>query len=189
MTGLKEQYNKKAVPAMKEKFGLKNVMALPKIEKIVVSTGFGKIITPKTSDEQKKTVVSISEGLAMITGQKPVITKAKKSISTFKLREGMPIGAKVVLRGKKMYDFLERVLAIAIPRVRDFRGLDPKGFDKAGNFTMGFKEHTIFPEISPEKTKIVFGFEVTIVTKAGNKEKGMELLKLLGFPFKKEQQK
>jgi len=187
METLQEKYIKKAVPAMQEKFGLKNVMAVPKIQKVVINTSFGKIITPKTSDEQKKTTASVQEGIALISGQKPVITTAKKSISTFKLRQGMPIGAKVVLRGKRMYDFLERMIAIAIPRVRDFRGISLKGFDKNGNLTLGFREHTVFPEISPEKAKIIFGFEVTVATSARNREKGIELLRAMDFPLKKEE--
>lgn len=186
MQSLKEKYYKETAPAMQDKFGFKSVMAVPKIEKVIVSSGFGKLIASKTNDEQKKTVVSVCEGLAIITGQKPLVTRAKKSISTFKLREGMPVGAKVVLRSARMYDFLERMMTIAIPRVRDFRGIDLDNFDKNGNLNIGFKEHAVFPEISPEKTKISFGFEVTIVTNAGSKDKGIALLRLMGFPLKKE---
>lgn len=185
MLSLKEKYNKEAVLKMKEKFGYKNVMAVPKIEKIVLNTGFGKLVSGKTSDEQKKIYESISGDLGLITGQKPMITKAKRSIAGFKIREGMPLGAAVTLRGKKMYDFIERLVNISLPRSRDFKGLDEKSFDKKGNYTFAVKEDIIFPEILPEKAKIIFGFEITIRMTAKTKEEGLELLKLMGFPFKK----
>ncbi|OGZ26706.1 MAG: 50S ribosomal protein L5 [Candidatus Nealsonbacteria bacterium RIFOXYB1_FULL_40_15] len=186
MKPAQEQYIKIALPSLKEKFGYKSVIAAPRISKITVSSGAGKLVAQKTSDEQKKTIQQISENIAQITGQKPIVTKAKKSISAFKLRQGMPIGVKVVLRGKKMYDFFYRLVNIAIPRLRDFRGIDKKCFDNQGNLTIGFKEQTIFPEISPEEARILFGFEVTIATTAKKKEEGVELMKLLGFPLKKE---
>lgn len=184
MLTLKEKYTKEVIPAMMKKFGYKNVMVVPKIEKVVVNTGFGKMIINKTSDEQKKTYKLIFDDLASICAQKPILTKAKKSISGFKLREGMSIGAKVTLRGRKMNDFLERVIHIALPRFRDFRGIDLKSFDKEGNLTIAIKEHIVFPEVSSEKAKNIFGFEITVVTTAKNREESIELLRLLGFPIK-----
>ncbi len=184
ITRLKEKYTKEVIPAMMKKFGYKNVMAVPKVEKVIVNTGFGKMIVNKTSDEQKKTYKLIFDDLSSICAQKPILTKAKKSISGFKIREGMSIGAKVTLRGRKMYDFLERVIYIALPRFRDFRGIDLKSFDKEGNLTIAIKEHIVFPEVSPEKAKTIFGFEITVVTTAKNKEEGVEFLRLLGFPIK-----
>jgi len=182
---LKEKYQKEVIPAMMERFGYKNKMAVPKIEKVVINTGFGRLISDKTSEEKKKIYDSILGDLALISGQQPVLAKAKKSISGFKIREGMSVGAMSTLRGKKMYDFLERVIHIALPRSRDFRGIDLKSFDKEGNFTLAIKEHIIFPEILPEKAKIIFGFEITVVTTTKSKEKGIELLRLMGFPIKK----
>jgi large subunit ribosomal protein L5 len=184
MTGLKEKYKKEVAPAMVKKFSYKSVMAVPKIEKIVVNAGFGKIITPKTSAEQERTCNSIIGDLALICGQKPVLRKAKKSISTFKLRQGMPIGAVVTLRKTKMYDFMGKIINLVLPRSRDFRGIEEKSFDKEGNLTIAFKEHTVFPEISPEKSKVEFGMEITFATTAKSNKEGVELLKLMGFPIK-----
>ncbi len=184
ITKLKEKYRKEVIPAMMKKFGYKNVMVVPKIEKVVVNTGFGRMIINKTSDEQKKAYQLIFDDLALICAQRPILTKAKKSISGFKLREGMSIGAKVTLRGRKMNDFLERVIHIALPRFRDFRGIDLKSFDKKGNLTIAIKEHIVFPEVSSEKAKNIFGFEITVVTTAKNKEESIELLRLFGFPIK-----
>jgi large subunit ribosomal protein L5 len=186
MERLKEKYQKEVVPAMAKEDNLKSPMAVPAIEKVVVSTGFGKMIASLGSDEQKKTVNAISRDLSLITGQYPVVNKAKKAISSFKLRKGMPAGASVVLRGEKMYDFLERVINIALPRSRDFSGIPLKSFDKEGNLTIPVKEQNIFPEISPEDSKINFGLEITVVTTAKTKEEGVRLLRLLGFPLKKE---
>ena len=184
MTRLKDKYNKEVVPKMMEKFGYKNKMAVLKLAKVAVNTGIGRLIVGKTSEEQKRTYQSILDDLALICGQRPVLTKSRKSISGFKTREGMSIGAKVTLRGKKMYDFLERVIHIALPRIRDFRGIDLKCFDKNGNLTIPIKEHLVFPEVSPEKAKTIFGFEITIVTTTKNREESIELLRLLGFPIK-----
>ena len=184
-TSLKEKYKKQAVPAMKEKFGYKNIMAIPNIKKIVINTGFGRIIAPKTKDEQRKFEEYIIQNISQVCGQRPVLTVARKSISSFKLREGTIIGAKVTLRGKKMYDFLEKLVNITLPRSRDFLGLSPKAMDKNGNLNIGIKEHIAFPEVSPEKSPIIIGMEITIVTNAKNKDKGLELFKLLDFPFKK----
>jgi len=159
-------------------------MAVPRIEKVIVNTSFGKLIVGKTSDEQKKFLDSILEDLSLICGQKPILKGAKKSISTFKLRKGSPVGAKITLRKKRMYDFLERLIHIVLPRSRDFRGIDPTSFDKKGNLTVGIREHITFPEVSPEKTKTIFGLEITIVTDAKKREEGIELLRLMGFPIK-----
>jgi len=181
---MEEKYKKQAIPKMIEKFGYKNKMSVPKITKVVVNTGFGKLIGGKGNDEQKNIYEAILEDLAVIVGQKPVLRKATKSIAGFKTREGMFLGAAVVLRRKRMYDFLGRLVYIALPRTRDFRGIDQKSFDKKGNLTYGIKEHIIFPEIFPEKVRNIFGLEVTVVMNAKTKEEGMELLKLLGFPIK-----
>ena len=181
---LKEKYQKEILPEMVKKYGYKNVMAVPRIKKVVVNTGFGRLVVGKTGDEQKKLYEAILEDLAIITGQKPVLTKSKKSIAAFKTRQGMPIGAAVTLRGKKMYNFVERVIDIALPRSRDFRGLDDKAFDKKGNLTIGIKEHIIFPEISQEKVKNIFGFQIIINVSSKNKEEGKNLLKAMGFPIK-----
>jgi len=184
MLRLKEKYNKEVVSAIQEKFGYKNIMAVPKIEKVVVNVGFGKLCSGKTSNERREIQKAISSDLALITGQQPYLTKAKKSISSFKLRQGDFIGAMVTLRGQRMYDFLERLIHVGLPRSQDFRGISSRSIDQKGNLTIGIKEHIIFPEILPEKARIIFGFEVTVVTKAKTKEEGLELLKLLGFPIK-----
>jgi len=184
MLRLKEKYKKEVIPQMMEKFGYKNPMAVPKIEKVVLNTSFGRLISGKTPEEQKKIYQPILEDLALICGQKPILKGAKKSISTFKIREGLPIGATVTLRRKRSADFLERLIHIALPRSRDFRGIDPKSIDKKGNLTIGIKEHITFPEILPERAKTIFGLEVTVVTNAKSREEGIELLRLLGFPIK-----
>jgi len=184
MTRLQEKYMKEVIPLMMGKFGYKNPMAVPRIEKVVVNTGFGRLVSGKTSEEQKKISESILADLSLICGQRPVLTFAKKSISGFKIRKGMPIGACVTLRGQRMYDFLERLIHIGLPRSRDFRGIEQGSFDKKGNLTSAVKEQITFPEILPEKTKINFGFEITMVTKAKKREEGIELFKLLGFPIK-----
>jgi len=169
---------------MMEKFGYKNVMAVPKIEKVVINTGIGRVITQKTSQEQKDAIERFSHDIALIAGQKPVVSRAKKSISAFKVREGMPLGLKVVLRGKKMYDFLTRLISLALPRSRDFRGIEQKSVDPEGNLTIGIREHMVFPEISAEDMRQIFGLEITIVTTAKTGEEGIEFLKLMGFPIK-----
>jgi len=184
MLRLQEKYQKEVIPAMMEKFGYRNKMAVPKIEKVVINTGFGRLVSGKTSEEQKKIQDSVLQNLSLISGQRPVLTRAKKSISGFKTREGQVIGAAVTLRGKKMSDFLERLIHIAFPRLRDFRGIEINSFDKKGNLTIGLREHIAFPEILPEKAKNIFGLEITIVTTAKSREEGIELLKLLGFPIK-----
>jgi large subunit ribosomal protein L5 len=184
MLRLAEKYKNEVIPAMKEKFGYQNDMAVPRIEKVAVNTGFGRLVSGKTPEEQKKITGSILEDLATICGQYPELTRAKKSISGFKTRQGMPVGARVSLRRRMMYDFLERLIHIALPRSRDFRGIDPKSLDKKGNLTVAIKEHIAFPEILPERVKTIFGIELTVVTTAKTREESLELLKLLGFPIK-----
>lgn len=173
-----EKYVTEILPKLTKKYG--NVNAVPKLEKIVVNTRLGDV-----KDNSKSVTTAVDE-LAMITGQKPVITLAKKSISNFKVREGQKIGAKVTLRSKIMYEFFDKIMSIALPRVRDFSGLSRKSFDQFGNYTFGFKEQLVFPEISYEKIEKVRGMDVTIVTTAKNKEDSLELLDELGLPFKKE---
>lgn len=185
MSEIKEKYEKKVVAAMQEKFGYKNKLSVPKIEKVVVNTGFGKLITNKTKDEQRKFSEYVLSNFSQITGQKPVLTVARTSISSFKLREGSVIGTKVTLRGKKMYNFLEKVLNVVLPRSRDFRGISLTTIDKSGNLNLGIKEHIIFPEISPEKSPIILGLQVIITTTAKTREEGLELFRLLDFPLKK----
>jgi large subunit ribosomal protein L5 len=184
MSYLSEKYKKEVIPAMMEKFGYKSPMAVPKIKKVVVNTGFGRTVSGKTSDEQKKIQSAVLEDLGLICGQKATLRLAKKSISSFKIREGQPVGASVTLRRRMMYDFLERLIQITLPRSRDFQGIDRKSFDKTGNLAMGIKEHIIFSEVSPEKAKNIFGLEIVVATSANKKEEGIELLKLMGFPIK-----
>lgn len=182
---LKEKYKKEIVPAMMEKFGYKNIMEVPRFEKVVVNTSFGKMISGKSREEQKKIKDAIVNTLALICGQKPVLTKARKSISSFKIRKGMEIGAMVTLRGDRMYDFLDRVINIALPRSRDFRGVEERSFDEKGNLTIPVKEHIIFPEVSAEKERTIFGFEITVVMSTKKREEGIELMRLAGLPIKK----
>ena len=185
MINFKKKYIEKVIPEMMKKFGYKNIMAVPKIEKVIINTGFGRRVSGKTSDEQKKIQESIMNDLSLITGQSCVFTKAKKSISGFKLRQGMAVGAKVTLRGKRMHDFLDRVIHVVIPRGREFQGISIKSIDGSGNLTFAIREHIVFPEIEPEKARNIFGLEVSVVTTAKNKEQGLELLRLLGFPIRK----
>ncbi|MBF8964761.1 50S ribosomal protein L5 [Pontibacter sp. FD36] len=173
----KEKYQKEVIPALKEKFQYKNVMQVPKITKISINKGIGAAVA------DKKLVDIGVEELTTITGQKAVATIAKKSVSNFKLREGMPIGARVTLRGERMYEFMDRLLTIALPRVRDFRGVSDKGFDGRGNYTLGVKEQIIFPEISIDKIKAISGMDITFVTTAQTDEESYELLKAFGMPF------
>ncbi len=175
---LKKQYNEEIAPALVEKFGFKSSMQVPKLLKININRGIGDAVA------DKKLVDTGVEELTMISGQKAVATIAKKSVSNFKLREGMPIGAKVTLRGEKMYEFLDRFIAISLPRVRDFKGVSEKSFDGRGNYTLGVKEQIIFPEISIDKVKRMSGMDVTFVTSTDNDEEAYELLKAFGMPFK-----
>ena len=167
------------IPALQKEFGIKNVMAAPKIEKVVINVGIGKIA------KDEKAVEKIAQDLAKLTGQKPVFRKSKKSIASFKVRQGMNIGLMTTLRGKRMYDFIDRLISVALPRSKDFRGIDTKNFDKNGNLNLGVKESSIFPEATYETLKDIFSLEVTVVTTAKNKERGMALLRHLGFPIKK----
>ncbi len=182
---LKEKYKKEVIPQMMKKFGYKNAMAVSKVERVIINTGFGRLVSDKSSQEKKKIIDSILNDLSLICGQCPVKTRAKKSIASFSVREGAPVGARVTLRGKKMYDFLERLIHITLPRSRDFRGIDSRSVDEGGNLTIGVKEHICFPEVSPEKLKSIFGLEITVVTTARNREEGLELLRLMGFPIKR----
>lgn len=177
---LKDIYEKDVVPALKEKFQYKSVMMVPRLEKISVNKGIGAAVS------DKKLVDAGVEELTQITGQKAVPTLAKTSISNFKLREGMPIGARVTLRGEKMYEFLDRLMTVALPRVRDFRGIKDKGFDGRGNYTLGVKEQIIFPEISIDKVNKISGMDITFVTSARTDEESYELLKAFGMPFVKK---
>lgn len=174
---LKDKYNKDIAPALMEKFEYSSIMQVPKVTKIVVNKGIGAAVA------DKKLVDLGVEELTTITGQRAVATKAKNSISNFKLREGMPIGARVTLRGDKMFEFLDRLLNIALPRVRDFRGVKDKGFDGRGNYTLGIKEQIIFPEISIDKVNKITGMDITFVTSANSDEEAFELLKAFGMPF------
>jgi large subunit ribosomal protein L5 len=178
MARLKELYNKEILPQLMKDLGLKNVMEAPKLEKIVINMGLGEAI------QNIKILDSAVEEMATIAGQKPVITKAKKSIASFKLRQGMPIGCMVTLRREKMYEFLDRLVNVSLPRVRDFKGVSGKGFDGKGNYSVGVKEQLIFPEINYDKVDKVKGMTITIVTSARNDEEGKALLKLMGMPFR-----
>lgn len=180
MNPLKEKYIKEVIPEMKKRFGYRSSMAVPRIEKVVVNVGIGSIVASKDEKIQE----SVTRDITSITGQKPLVTLAKKAISAFKVREGMPVGLKVTLRGNRMYDFISRLVNIVLPRTRDFRGLNIKSIDEDGNLTIGIKEHIIFPEISQEDIRRIFGLEITIVTHAKNKERALEFYKLMGFPIK-----
>ena len=185
MMRLKEKYIKEVIPALQKKFGYKTVMAVPRIEKVVVNTGFGRLAGTRAGDELRKTLEAIRSDLSILAGQRAILTKAKHSIAGFKLRQGSPVGAKVTLRGVRMYDFLDRLIHVMFPRSRDFRGLESSVCDGAGNLGIGIKEHIFFPEISPEKVKDIFGLQVTVTTTAKSNKEGLELFSLLGFPFKK----
>jgi large subunit ribosomal protein L5 len=174
---LKEKYLSEVAPAMMEKFGYKNIMEIPKIEKVVLNMGVGEAVgNPKVLD-------AAVNDMTQIAGQKPVVTRAKKSLAAFKIRAGMPIGAKVTLRGPRMFQFLDKLFNVALPRVRDFRGVSPKSFDGRGNYTMGVKEQLIFPEIEYDKVDKIRGMDIIIVTTAKSDEEARELLKLMGMPF------
>jgi large subunit ribosomal protein L5 len=178
MPRLNDIYKAEVVPRLKEKFRYRNTMEVPKLSKVIVNMGLGEAI------ENIKILDSAAEEIGVITGQKPVVTKARKSISNFKLRAGVPIGIKVTLRRDRMYHFLDKLMAVALPRVRDFKGVSPKGFDGRGNYTLGIKEQIIFPEVNYDKIDKIKGMNITIVTTARTDEEGMELLKLLGMPFR-----
>lgn len=175
---LKERFKKEMIPVIQERLGLTNVNAVPKVTKVVINMGVGEAVNDKEHLE------SAVNDLTAITGQKPVVTKARKSVASFKIRDGWPLGCKVTLRGDRMYDFIERLVNIAIPRERDFRGLNPKSFDEQGNYSMGIKEQIIFPEINYDNIDKIRGMDVCINTSANNKEDAKVLLEVLEFPFK-----
>ena len=178
MSRLRERYEKEVIPALKKEFGYGNVMAIPRIQKIVVNMGLGE------ATQNAKIVDTGVDELGKVTGQKPVVTRAKKSIAQFKVRKGMPIGTMVTLRGERMWEFLDRLCNIALPRVRDFRGVSSRGFDGRGNYTLGIREQIIFPEIEYDNLDAVKGLNVTIVTTARSDSEGRALLRLLGMPFR-----
>lgn len=175
--GLRRRYHDEVIPALKREFGYANGMQIPRVEKVVVNIGLGEAI------QNAKAVDAAVGDLAMITGQKPIVTRAKRSIAQFRLRTGMPIGAKVTLRGQRMYDFLERTLVLALPRIRDFRGIPTRSFDGRGNFSLGLREQLVYPEIDYDRIDRLRGLEVSIVTTAKTDEEGRKLLQLLGMPF------
>lgn len=178
---LQERYKKEILPELKKKLEKENDREVPGMEKVVLNVGFGK------HSKDNEYIKNLEASLSKITGQKPVFTKAKKSVASFKIREGMVIGAKVTLRGKRMYDFMEKLLNVTLPRVRDFRGVSEKSVDRQGNFTFGFRDNLAFPEIEAQDIETAHGVEVVVTTTAENKEEGLELFRLLGFPFKEEE--
>lgn len=178
MPRLQDHYKAEVVPKLKAKFGYRNAMQVPRLSKVILNMGLGDAI------ENIKVIDSAAEEIGVITGQKPVVTKARKSIANFKLRAGVPIGVMVTLRRDRMYCFLDKLMAIALPRVRDFKGVNPKGFDGRGNYTLGVKEQIIFPEVNYDKIDKIRGMNITIVTTARTDEEGLELLKLMGMPFR-----
>ena len=178
MSRLRQRYEKDVIPALKKEFGYDNVMAIPKLTKVVVNMGLGE------ATQNAKIVDPGADELARITGQKPVITRAKKSIAQFKVRKGMPIGTMVTLRGERMWEFLDRLIAVALPRVRDFRGVSPRGFDGRGNYTLGLKDQLLFPEIDYMKVDKARGMNISVVTTAKTDEESRKLLQLLGMPFR-----
>jgi large subunit ribosomal protein L5 len=178
MARLKDRYREEVAPALKEQFGIQNTMRIPKLEKIVVNMGVGEAV------QNSRALDGAMEDLARITGQKPQLRRARKSIAGFKIREGMPVGARVTLRGERMWEFLDRLVTIALPRVRDFRGISPRSFDGRGNFALGLREQTIFPEVSYDSIDATRGMDVAVVTTAETDEEARELLRMLGMPFR-----
>ena len=177
MPRLKARYNDEIAAQLQQQLGIQNVMQIPRIEKIVINMGVGEAV-----NDRKKIENAVND-LSLIAGQRPIVTKARKSIATFKLRDGMSIGAKVTLRGDRMYEFIDRLVTIALPRVKDFRGLNPKSFDGRGNFAMGLKEHIVFPEINYDKVDEIWGMDIIVVTSAPTDDEARELLKQFNFPF------
>lgn len=175
---LLEKYRKTVIPALQKDFGIGNVMAIPKIKKVVINTGIGRML------KDDKAIERVKRDVALLSGQKVIMKKAKQSIAGFKTREGMEVGIAVTLRGKRMYDFIDRLISVALPRSKDFRGIEAKNFDKMGNLNLGVKESSIFPEVNYENIKDIFSLEITVVTDAKNRERGTALLTLLGFPIK-----
>lgn len=180
MARLQEQYRETVVASLREKLGRTNVHSLPKVEKIVVSMGVGKAI------QDRKILDEVAAHLGQITGQKPQICRSRKAVSSFRLRQGMEVGCRVTLRGKRMYEFLDRLISLALPRVRDFRGLNPRAFDGRGNYSMGLNEQMVFPEVDPDSVKTTQGMNITIVTTAASDDEGRLLLRELGMPLQKE---
>ena len=180
---LREHYAKNVVPALQQELGIKNIYAVPKLDKVKINVGIGPFLAAK------KDYSEILDNIAAMTGQRPVVTKARKAISNFKIREGMPVGVTVTLRGSKMYDFVNKLVNITFPRVRDFRGINKKGFDGRGNYSVGLAENIVFPEINPDTVDRIHGLQVTITTTARDNEEGYKLLKALGFPFKEAKKK
>jgi len=178
MARLKDKHEQEIAPQLKEKFKYKNRFQIPRLEKIVLNVGLGEAIS------EPKFLEAVKEELSVITGQRPIVTKARKSVAAFKVRAGMPLGCKVTLRGKIMYEFFDRFVNVTLPRVRDFRGIPPVSFDGRGNFTMGIEEQIIFPEINYEKIPLIHGMDITLVTTAKSDEEAKELLRLLGMPFR-----
>jgi large subunit ribosomal protein L5 len=179
MSVLANEYKEEILPQLMEKFDYNNVMEAPKLEKVVVNVGLGD------AKEDTKLLDTVVDEIARITGQSPTVTRAKKSIANFKIREGMPVGVKVTLRGEQMHEFLYKLINVTMPRIRDFRGVSPKSFDGRGNYSLGISEHTVFPEINIDDVDNVHGMEITIVTSAENDEEAFELLSLMGMPYKK----
>ncbi|NLM12306.1 MAG: 50S ribosomal protein L5 [Epulopiscium sp.] len=179
MSRIREMYENEIVDAMMKKFGYKNRLAVPKIEKVIINMGVGE------AKDNPKVLEAAVNDLTIISGQKPIVTRAKKSVAAFKIREGMPIGCKVTLRGERMYDFIDRLINLALPRVRDFRGVNPDAFDGRGNYALGIKEQLIFPEIDYDKIDKIRGMDVIFVTTANTDEEARELLRLFGMPFRK----
>lgn len=180
MAELAVEYREEILPKMMDKFDYESVMAAPKVKKIVINVGLGD------AKEDQKLLDTVVDEIAAITGQKPTITRAKKSVANFKIREGMPIGVKATLRGNLMWEFLYKLINVTLPRIRDFRGVSPKSFDGRGNYSLGIQEHTVFPEISIDNVDKVHGLEVTVVTSSENDEEAYELLKLMGMPFREQ---
>lgn len=179
---LQERYRSEIIPALAKRIGRKNLLSLPRLDKVVVNMGVGSAVS------EKKHMEEAVEAMTAITGQKPVVTRARKSIAGFKLREGMAIGCMVTMRGRRMFEFLDRLISLALPRVRDFRGLNPNGFDGHGNYSLGLSEQLVFPELNPDKFTRTQGMNITIVTKGGTDDESRELLRLLGMPFRTEAQ-
>jgi len=178
---LKEKYQKEIVPKLKEQFAYKNALLVPRLQKVVINIGFGK------HTKEKEAISVIEQSLTKISGQKPIMTKAKKSISAFKVREGMVIGAVATLRGERMYDFVEKLINVSFPRVRDFRGIRDKAIDRTGNMTIGLKDYSCFPELRAEDIDQIYGLEICLNTSAKNREEGLALFNAFGFPFKKNE--
>lgn len=181
MARMMEKYRNEVLPALKNELGIDNVMAVPRLEKIVISMGIGQ------ANAEKRRLELAQQELALIAGQKPVVVKAKKSVSNFKIREGWPAGLKVTLRGTQMYEFFDRLVSVTIPRVRDFRGLNPRGFDGRGNYSMGLTEQTVFLEVNPDKVEFQQGMNIAMITSAANDQHAYKLLEMMGVPFRKSE--